>query len=144
MSLYTKNGEFPTQLPSRIKLSDGRTRTDKTTFTAEEIADAGYVAVDNPPVADYPNKLEWKGTEWVVREPNEVETYQRWRYIKQSCQSSLEATDYKVIKAIEAGVALDPAVVTYRQALRDLYNDVNGVDPWTVEMPALEIEGVEE
>ena len=137
MSLYTKNGEFPTQLPSRIKLSDGRTRTDKTTFTAEEIADAGYVAVDNPPVADYPNKLEWVEGAWTIRSPSEIETEYKFQQIQDMCKQLLQETDYKVIKAVETGVAIDAATASYRQELRDLYNNVNGVDPWYVEMPTL-------
>ena len=140
MSLYTKNGEFPTQLPNRIKLSDGRTRTDKTTFTAEELADAGYVAVDNPPVADYPNKLEWTGTAWLVRAPNDSETNEKWGHIKHACKKALELTDYKVIKAVEAGTSISTDLVAYRQALRDLYNNVNDVDPWTVQFPELNVE----
>jgi len=140
---YSKNGEYPTQLPNRLKFADGSTRTDKSTFTADEIAAAGYVAVDAPPQAQYPNRLEWSGTEWVVRPPNDHEINARWHQIRNRCTIMLSETDYKVIKAVEAGVSVDPAVVAYRQALRDLYNNVNDVDPWTVEMPALESDEIE-
>jgi len=44
-------------------------------------------------------------------------------------------TDYKVVKAIETGEPLDPIMTHYRQELRDLYNNVNNVDPWTVQYP---------
>lgn len=135
MQLYSHNNQYPTRLPNRLKFADGTTRTDSSTFTDEEIAAAGWVAVDYPPEVQHPNVLEWKGTEWVVREPNEVEVHKRWEKIRQACQHMLEATDYKVIKAMESGVAVDPAIVAYRQALRDLYNNVNDVDPWTVEYP---------
>lgn len=65
--LYTLNGDYPTQIPFRIKLSDGRTRTDPTTFTAEEIADAGYTLVNNPPAYDSTYQvLGWTGTSWTV------------------------------------------------------------------------------
>ena len=43
--LYSYNGEYPTDIPERIRLSDGSTRTDSSTYTEEEIADAGYVYV---------------------------------------------------------------------------------------------------
>jgi hypothetical protein len=42
MMLYSYHTCWPQVLPFRIRLSDGSTRTDPSTFTAEEIADAGY------------------------------------------------------------------------------------------------------
>lgn len=66
MTLYSLNGAYPRDLPHRIVLSDGRTRTDNTTFTAEELADAGWVEVaDRPSVADY-QTLTWENGAWVV------------------------------------------------------------------------------
>ena len=60
MSLYTKNGTFPKPIPFRIVLSNGKTRTDPSTFTAEEIADAGFVEVSDEPVYDsLTENLEW-------------------------------------------------------------------------------------
>lgn len=40
--LYSLHGSRPAPLPFRIRLSNGFTRTDPTSFTAIEIADAGY------------------------------------------------------------------------------------------------------
>lgn len=67
MALYSHNGAYPATLPFRILLSDGRTRTDPTSFTGPELTDAGYVAVDNPPSFD-PNTeaLTWTGSAWSV------------------------------------------------------------------------------
>jgi hypothetical protein len=135
MQRYSKNGEYPTFLPNRIKLSDGSTRTDRNTFTPEEIASAGYTEVESPPVADYPNKVEWTGTGWSVRDPNESEIAERWNFIKQECERRLFDTDYKVIKAVELNETLDPAMIQYRQELRDLYNNVNNIDPWNFTWP---------
>jgi hypothetical protein len=135
MALYSFKGARPTQLPNRLKFEDGFTKTDKTTFTAEDIAAAGWIEVEDPPVVNYPNKLEWDGENWVVREPNENETKFKWINIKAECTRRLAETDYKVIKSIETGQELDPVMVQYRQELRDLYNNVNNVDPWTVVYP---------
>jgi hypothetical protein len=63
--LYSKNGEYPSELPFRIVLSNGNTRTDTATFTPEEIADAGYVAVSEPPAGDGVSTISWTGTSWV-------------------------------------------------------------------------------
>jgi len=139
MTLYTKNGEYPKQLPHMIRLSTGTVRSDRTTFTAQEIIDAGYVEVDNLPIVEYPNKIEWDGVnlQWIVRPPNDRELMARWDFIRKECTRRLEKTDYKVIKAMETGLPVDPSYVTYRQELRDLYNNVNNIDPWNVVFPNL-------
>lgn len=52
MTLYSYQGNYPSELPFRIRLSDGMTRTDPSTFTIEEIADSGYINVDDAPSYD--------------------------------------------------------------------------------------------
>ena len=142
--LYSKDGSYPGPLPHRITLSDGMTRTDSETFTPEEIADAGYIEVGPAPEASYPNIVDWDGSSWLVREPNETEVFQRWESIKQECTRLLESTDYKVIKAVEVGELPPANYVQYRQELRDLYNNINNVDPWFVDFPVLQEYNVEE
>lgn len=67
MTLYTLNGSYPAPIPFRIFLSDRRARTDPATFTEAEIADAGYVAVSDPPAHDPAIKsLGWDGTKWTL------------------------------------------------------------------------------
>lgn len=74
MSLYSLNNQEPTELPFRIKLPDGTTRTDPTTFTQEEIAAAGYViAPDKPAVTSKYTAITWNGTSW---DENETRTLQ--------------------------------------------------------------------
>lgn len=135
MTLYSKNGNYPKPLPNRIRLASGATRTDSSTFTAEEIEDAGYILAPEKPEVTYPNKLEWDGTAWIVLPPSDIDNTARWEKIKQQCVSLLSETDYKVIKAYELGEPLDTAYTTYRQALRDIYNNVNNIDPWNVQWP---------
>lgn len=130
---YSHNGAYPVVLPNRIILSNGKSRTDKSTFTAEEIADAGWVAVSDPPTATYPNKLDWDGTNWVVREPNAQEIADRWREVRSIRDKKLLQTDIYVIRAYEQGVAVDSAIVEYRAALRDLPQ--NTVNPFHVSWP---------
>lgn len=69
MTLYSYKGSYPQSLPFRIRLSDGRTRTDPTSFTAEEIADAGYTPVADKPTYDENLQfLNWNSTNlsWVI------------------------------------------------------------------------------
>jgi hypothetical protein len=70
--LYSKNNNYPNTLPFRIRLPDGSTRTDPTTFTEEIISLAGYIAVEDPPTSIQSNEqLVWTGTEWKI---NIIET----------------------------------------------------------------------
>lgn len=67
MTHYSHNGSCPAPLPFRIRLSNGFTRTDPDTFTDDEIFDAGYTAVPDPPEYDAETQqLGWDGTEWTV------------------------------------------------------------------------------
>ena len=136
--LYSKNGSYPAPLPHRIVMPDGLTRTDASTFTEEEIAAAGYVVVEDQPIVEYPNKVDWTSEGWVVRGPNETEIYQERQRIKEACVARLAETDYKVIKAVELGTPVEIAYVTYRQELRALYNNVDNVDPFSIQMPMLQ------
>jgi hypothetical protein len=133
--LYSHNGNFPTVLPDRIRLSNGMTRTDSSTFTTEEITDAGYTEVSNPPSYDYPNVLEWVAGSWVVRAPNNSDITNQWTLIQAEAVRLLSQTDYKVLKAVESGISLSTPWIDYRQALRDIYNNVNNLDPFFINWP---------
>ena len=50
--LYSYKRNYTQELPEQIWLSDGRPRSDISTFTLEEITDAGYVEVNDPPIFD--------------------------------------------------------------------------------------------
>ena len=137
--LYSYNNSYPTPIPNRIRLSNGFTRTDSSTYTLEEIADAGYVQAPDQPSVPYPNVLEWTGTDWIIRVPNENEVLTQWESIKKECQKLLSGTDYKVIKSYELGIPLSQEWVDYRQSLRDIYNNVNNIDPWNIVWPEVPI-----
>lgn len=76
--LYSHKTKYPQPIPFRIILSDGRTRTDPSSFTPEEIADAGYVQVNQPPQITRYQRLSWSGTDWVVTDftPEEINAIQ--------------------------------------------------------------------
>jgi len=67
--LYSLGGTYPTELPWRIKFSDGTTRTDPSTFTLEEIQRAGYVAVAEKPQDSFDVYVGWdfEVVDWIVR-----------------------------------------------------------------------------
>ncbi len=67
MKLYSIKNYYPNELPWRIRLPDGSTRTDPSTFTPEIIAEAGYVEVESPPSYDpETEQLNWDGFSWSV------------------------------------------------------------------------------
>ena len=64
-TLYSLRGQYPQQLPDRILLSDGFSRTGGN-YTAEEIADAGYLPVEVPDYDSTTHQLGWNGSEFVL------------------------------------------------------------------------------
>ena len=65
--LYSYKNGYPDSIPYRIRLSNGLTRTDPTTFTEAEIEDAGYMPVADPPTISNNEVLSWNGFVWEVR-----------------------------------------------------------------------------
>ena len=66
MKLYSHNSQYPKPLPHRITLSDGRTRTDPSSFTVQEIEDAGYILAPEKPSVNPWQNLTWTGASWAV------------------------------------------------------------------------------
>jgi hypothetical protein len=64
-TLYSLRGQYPQQLPDRIILSDGFTRTGGN-YTPQEIADAGYLPVEVPDYDPTIYQLGWNGAEFVL------------------------------------------------------------------------------
>jgi hypothetical protein len=133
--LYSYKNQYPKSIPERITLSNGIKRTDSSTFTEEELNDAGYRLIPNPPLVENSQKVEWNGENWNIIDKNEADKQQEWRLIQEICLKILKDTDFKVIKAYETGIPINPELVIYRQAIRDLFNNVNSVDPWNVVWP---------
>ena len=131
--LYSFNGEYPIDtLPHRIRLSDGSTRTDSSTFTSEELVDAGYVEVSNPPDFNQEtHKLIWSGTEWqtVLLTESEISARneQRWRDIRLTRDQRIERIEWRIMRyqsETRQGITTTTDNIsdldTYIQALRDI------------------------
>lgn len=126
-TLYTKNGCYPQIIPPIIELENGSTRSNPTTFTAEEIESAGWGPA--PEVPEYnisTHILNWdRETSTYVIEAISQEELDRarefeWRGIREERNLLLAECDYMIIKAFEAGTTLSDEWIAYRQALRDL------------------------
>tara|TARA_B100001113_G_C21015815_1_gene581318 strand:- start:335 stop:805 length:471 start_codon:yes stop_codon:yes gene_type:complete len=129
--LYSFKHQKPAALPTdRIILSTGQSRTDPSTWTAEEILDAGYVVADSAP--DYnsaTHKLSWSTTGdssgWLVTaidsaELNRMEA-NAWSAIRMERNELLASTDVRVIRHLELSPGqMDSDLKVYRKSLRDL------------------------
>ena len=131
MTLYSYKGNFPKEIPFRIKLPDGSTRTDPTTFTDEIITDAGYIAVSDKPVINEDlQTVHWsfQDINWIIEDKTEeqiaLETQSKitvqWSVVRQQRDEYLKSTDILILRDFESGNAANVDVVAYRQALRDL------------------------
>lgn len=70
MTVYSFRGRIPGPMPFRIRLPDGTTMTDPSTFTDQDLATAGYTAVnDKPTVADTQIVIwDYENIDWLVRD----------------------------------------------------------------------------
>jgi hypothetical protein len=67
MNLYSLNSQRPAPLPFRIKLPNGFTRTDPSTFSFEEIATAGFIGPYVEPFYDPSiERLDWVNGNYVI------------------------------------------------------------------------------
>ena len=148
--MYTYNNELPiswSDIPHRIILSNGMTRTDKSTFTKEELADAGFIEVEDPPQTTGDEIISWSGTEWQVSAMTEQQKQERinvmWNDIRASRNARIEEITWRIQRYdSEMRLGLHPTddinkLDTYIQALRDITKQQ---DPTNIIWPVLEIE----
>lgn len=121
MTLYSHKNQYPQPIPNRIRLPDGFTRTDSSTFTPEELTAAGYTGPYTLP--EYDSKTEtfdWTGTEFVVRPYNTQELEEQWNKIRAKRDKLLKDSDWTQIEDYEFDLPNIEDWKSYRQALRDL------------------------
>lgn len=121
-NLYSHNQQWPQELPFRIKIADGSTRTDPSTFSAEELTTWGYTGPFTRPEHDpHTEVLEWSGTAFSVRpmttEEHQAVVDQQWVAVRIERNRRLAECDWTQLP----DAPVDPAPwVIYRQALRDI------------------------
>ena len=144
MDLYSYKGNYPEVLPHRIRLSNGLTRTNTVTFTAEEIADAGYILAENPPTHNELQKLVWTGTQWQVIDFTAEEiaavVAAEWKAVREKRDTLLKEVDWRVLR-YESQKRLELETTDsienldrYAQELRDITKQT---DPANIEWPIL-------
>lgn len=146
--LYSIKGEYPIEtLPHRIRLSDGSTRTDNSTFTDSDLSNAGITTVSNPPDFNQEtHKLVWSGTEWQTVSLTESEisarNNQRWQEIRETRDAKIKEIEWRIMRyqsetrqGVEERTDNIVELDTYIQALRDITSTTT--NPLEVVWPTL-------
>ena len=134
VNLYSYQGQEPQELPQRIRLSNGKTRTDSSSFTTEEISNAGFTGPYERPEFDPEIETqEWNSElfNWVTTLiPDEL----FWDKLRHQRTNKLFASDWSQLSDTPLTSSKKTAWATYRQALRDLPE--NTEDPKNVTWPS--------
>lgn len=134
MTLYSLKGSKPEPIPFRLKFPDGFTRTDPSTFTADEISAAGYTGPYEYPTYDSKiETVEWTGTEFIVRPYNTQELEDQWNQIREQRNQLLKDSDWTQISDYDLGIENKEQWALYRQELRDLPD--NQLNPFDIQWP---------
>jgi hypothetical protein len=149
MSLYSHIGNYPSSLPDRIRLSNGLTRTGKDTFTEEEISDAGYVLVEDPPVHNQRQRLLWTGTTWQIVDFSEEEIAEivekEWQTIRFKRDEKIKEVEWRIFRyqsQTRLGVPTadsEEKIHIIDEYIEDLRNITQQTDPTNIIWPTLEI-----
>ncbi len=132
--LYSFKGQDPKEIPNRIRLSDGTTKTDKETFTAEDLTDAGFTGPYTPPTFDEDTEyLEWNTVNLEYDKKNKYPTGQTltddelWMALRTERTQRLIFSDWTVLEDSPLSDTKKSEYKTYRQQLRDLPSTVSDI-----------------
>lgn len=133
-SLYSYKGAEPTVLPHRIILSNGSSRTDNTSFTDEEIADAGFTGPYQKPEYDSnTQRLVWNSEtlSYFVEnlpEPPKLTEEEIWGRLRMHRNHLLSTTDWMFTSDSVLSGEKQQEWIEYRQKLRDLPQNTTDID----------------
>lgn len=136
---YNKISGYLGELPERVILPSGLTRTDPSSYTDEELEEWGYILLQNKPDVDIDEYVSFNTEtyEWeVLNKPLEPQ----WDEVRKKRNELLAETDWYVIRFVERGIPIQDVVTTYRKALRDITLQEN---PFFIEWPVLNIDNSE-
>ena len=130
--LFSKNGEYP-QRVEKIRLLDGGTRTDSSTFTSEEISLSGYTGpYYEPQYNEVTQELIWdsENLKFIIKDfDNEY-----WLEVLRRRRSELLfRSDWTILPDSPLTAEKQLEWKEYRQKLRDLPSTVSFPLPTTEE-----------
>jgi hypothetical protein len=133
-NLYSYQGQEPQELPERIRLSNGRTRTDSSSFTAEEISNAGFTGPYERPEFDPEIETQEWNSELLNWETTPIPDEVFWERLRNQRNYKLLISDWSQLSDAPLTSSQKTAWATYRQTLRDLPE--NTEDPKNVTWPS--------
>lgn len=140
---YSYKGQTPIswdEFPHRIRLSSGISRTDKTTFSEEELADSGWKLVEDPPTLENVHKdyiswnsetLNWQILEYDYKEKIDSANNHKSKFLK-IVDKQIE--EYE--RALRLGNSLNLDLIeikNYVELLESISSQENY--PWSIEWP---------
>lgn len=120
MELYSHRGNYPEPIPGKIRLSNGYSRTDSSTFTSEEIADAGYTGPYTIP--DYNQNYEtlsWNSNT-LSFSVNTIPDEDLWKSVRLIRNDLLRKSDWSQLPDSPHSEDMKEKYRIYRQKLRDI------------------------
>ena len=120
-ALYSYQGQGPQPLPEKILLSDGRKRTDVSSFTDEEIEDAGFTGPYEVPEYNQEYQRVLWDSETLSFVIEDISDEELWSRIRKHRDQLLLESDWTM--AADAPETLNfHEWEMYRQRLRDITN----------------------
>lgn len=140
--LYSYKGETPAELPQRIRMLDGSTRTDSITFTAQELSEAGYVLTSEAPAVSLKQKTYWTGTAWQVLDLTQEELTARdrtqWAQVRQTRNNLISDVEWRIqrhMSEVRLGKRPTDDISKLDQYIQELRDVTLQADPFNVTWP---------
>lgn len=134
-NLYSYKGNEPEELPQRIRLTGGATRTDSSSFSESEIANAGFDGPYTKPEYDVETQtLKWdsENREWNI---SSIPNSYFWDRMRDRRNFHLATSDWTQFGDSPLTEEKKEEWKVYRQELRDLPSITT--DPKNVTWPSI-------
>jgi hypothetical protein len=125
-NLYSYKNEEPNILPDKIRLSNGKSRTDNSTFTEDELKDAGFMGPYIKPSYDIDKqRVYWdrENLKYIVENlpnPPEETEEQKWEYIRNKRNLLLQQSDWTQLLDSQLDSEIVEEYKIYRESLRNI------------------------
>jgi hypothetical protein len=134
-ALYSYQGNYPEVLPHKIRLNDGTAPSDPSTYTEEQLAEAGYTGPYEIPEFndDGSQKVIWddEKLEFYVQDNpvagSEMTAEEVWDGIRNVRNILLAESDWTVLSDAPLTSTQKQQALDYRQSLRDYPSTITDI-----------------
>lgn len=120
-ALYSYQGQAPAPLPEKILLSDGRKRTDVSSYTDEEILDVGFTGPYEVPQYNQEYQRVLWNSETLSFNVEDISDEELWQKIREKRNNLLAESDWIMVSDIPGDNDINlPEWTLYRHKLRNL------------------------